>query len=51
MPAIVEAVPHAHLDVWGEGPDLERLRAQAARLGVADQVRFLGVARIAMCPA
>ena len=44
MPDVADAVPEAHLDVWGEGPDLERLRTLSARLGMDGRVRFLGVA-------
>jgi glycosyltransferase involved in cell wall biosynthesis len=35
-------VPGARLDVVGDGPDRERLEAQATELGLADRVRFLG---------
>ncbi len=34
-----------HLTLVGDGPELPRLRAQAASLGVADQVEFLGTRR------
>lgn len=36
------AVPHADLVVIGDGPDRGALEARAARLGVADRVRFEG---------
>jgi len=35
-------VPGAWLWIAGEGPDREKLVAQAARLGISDRVRFLG---------
>jgi glycosyltransferase involved in cell wall biosynthesis len=34
--------PAAYLWIAGEGPDREKLVAQAARLGISDRVRFLG---------
>lgn len=37
-----ERVPDVRLEVVGDGPDRERLRAQAARLGVESAVEFLG---------
>lgn len=35
-------VPSAYLWIAGEGPDREKLVAQAVGLGIADRVRFLG---------
>ena len=35
-------IPHAHLLLAGKGPDEAKLRAQAARLGIAERVHFLG---------
>ncbi len=35
-------LPHAHLLLAGEGPHHANLEARAARLGIADRVRFLG---------
>jgi glycosyltransferase involved in cell wall biosynthesis len=35
-------VPGAYLWIAGEGPDREKLMAQAATLGISDRVRFLG---------
>ena len=50
MPDLLEAVallratrPALTLDVIGDGPDRAALEAQAARLGIADRVRFQGV--------
>jgi glycosyltransferase involved in cell wall biosynthesis len=37
------AVPHAELLLAGDGPLREALAAQAAALGIAERVRFLGV--------
>jgi glycosyltransferase involved in cell wall biosynthesis len=42
MPAVVQRFSAVRLAVLGEGPDETRLKAQAARLGVAQQVDFLG---------
>lgn len=42
MPAVLRAVPEAHLILWGDGSEHEALRAQAQALGVAEQVRFAG---------
>ncbi|QGA83137.1 Glycosyltransferase [Halomicrobium sp. LC1Hm] len=39
---VVEAFPNVHLDVFGEGPEEQALREQAASLGVADNVTFHG---------
>ncbi|MCW5652271.1 glycosyltransferase family 4 protein [Hydrogenophaga sp.] len=36
-------LPHVQLLVAGAGPELARLQAQAARLGVKERVRFVGV--------
>jgi hypothetical protein len=38
----VAKLPTAYLWIAGEGPDRRKLVAQAARLGIADRVRFLG---------
>jgi glycosyltransferase involved in cell wall biosynthesis len=35
-----QLVPHATLTVVGKGPELEKLQAEAARLGVADAITF-----------
>ncbi len=46
MPRIVAEVPDAQLDLIGDGPEHQRLRAAAAELGVASHVNFLtGVGR------
>ncbi len=42
LPAISRAVPGVKYLVAGSGPDLPRLEALSARLGLQNQVRFLG---------
>jgi glycosyltransferase involved in cell wall biosynthesis len=42
MPAVLARRPHTVLDIIGFGPEAPALREQAARLGIASQVRFLG---------
>jgi glycosyltransferase involved in cell wall biosynthesis len=42
MPAVLARRPQAALDIIGFGPEEPALREQAARLGIASQVRFLG---------
>lgn len=42
MPKIVERFPSVHYVVVGAGEALDECRAQAASLGVAEHVRFLG---------
>src|SRR5215470_2933480 len=42
MPAVVQCFPGVRLAVLGEGPDEIKLKAQAARLGIAEQIDFLG---------
>jgi glycosyltransferase involved in cell wall biosynthesis len=42
MPEVVREVPEAHLTVAGDGPDRAFFEALAARMGVADRVRFAG---------
>jgi asparagine synthase (glutamine-hydrolysing) len=42
LPALAERVPDIAYLVCGDGPDLERLRAKARALGVADRVIFAG---------
>jgi len=41
-PRIVEALPQAHVVIAGDGPLRAELEGEAAALGVADRVRFLG---------
>lgn len=41
-PAVLEAVPAARLWIAGRGDDAERLRGKAGRLGLTENVRFLG---------
>jgi glycosyltransferase involved in cell wall biosynthesis len=40
MVEVVRAVPKAELHVYGRGPELENLKAQASRLGLDEGVRF-----------
>jgi phosphatidyl-myo-inositol dimannoside synthase len=42
LPLIRRQVPEARLRVIGGGPELEALRDQARRLGLADHIRFAG---------
>ena len=42
LPAIIQAHPGAHLTIAGYGPEQPKLEAQAAALGIADRVTFLG---------
>ena len=42
MPAVLEEVPGARLDIVGQGPDRTRLERLAWSLGLAHQVRFHG---------
>ena len=42
MAAVAKAMPNAALIIVGEGRDRARLEAQVGRIGLADQVRFLG---------
>jgi glycosyltransferase involved in cell wall biosynthesis len=41
-PSVLERHPHLQIAIWGEGSELEELRARATRVGVAHAVRFLG---------
>jgi glycosyltransferase involved in cell wall biosynthesis len=41
-PGVLERHPHLKVAIWGEGSELEELRARAARVGVVHAVRFLG---------
>jgi glycosyltransferase involved in cell wall biosynthesis len=41
-PSVLERHPHLQVAIWGEGSELEELRARAARVGVAHAVHFLG---------
>ncbi|MGH8488247.1 MAG: glycosyltransferase [Gammaproteobacteria bacterium] len=45
MPTILKTHPSAFLTVAGFGPEEDERRAQAARLGLHDKVRFLGAVR------
>lgn len=51
MPAILAQRPGALLTVVGAGPEEPSLRAQAARLGIEPQVRFLGAREQTELPA
>jgi phosphatidylinositol alpha-1,6-mannosyltransferase len=42
LPALLREIPHLAYVVVGDGPERERLQAQADRLGIASHVRFLG---------
>jgi glycosyltransferase involved in cell wall biosynthesis len=42
LPAVIERLPGVRLAVLGEGPQEAELKAQAARLGIAQHVDFLG---------
>jgi glycosyltransferase involved in cell wall biosynthesis len=42
MPAVLARRPGAVLDLAGFGPEEQALRTQAERLGISDNVRFLG---------
>ena len=42
VPRVVASHPHAQVAIVGEGPDLDRLEAQARARGVGQVVRFLG---------
>jgi glycosyltransferase involved in cell wall biosynthesis len=42
MPAVVQRFPGVRLSILGEGPDEIKLKAQATRLGIAQQIDFLG---------
>lgn len=42
MPSIRESLPHIRLDVFGDGPDLPRLKARAAELGLDGAVSWHG---------
>jgi glycosyltransferase involved in cell wall biosynthesis len=42
-PGILERYPRAQVAIWGDGPALHDLQAQAAELGVTHAVHFLGL--------
>ena len=42
MPAILELLPEAELWLVGDGPELSHLKRLAEKLGINDQIRFLG---------
>ena len=42
MPQVVQAVPDAHLVLWGDGPERATLEARARELGIAERIRFEG---------
>jgi glycosyltransferase involved in cell wall biosynthesis len=42
MPAVVDAVPDAHLVIVGDGPERASLEAVARELGISDRVAFGG---------
>jgi glycosyltransferase involved in cell wall biosynthesis len=41
-PSMLECHPRLQVAIWGEGSELDELRARAARAGVAHAVQFLG---------
>ena len=41
MPAVIEAIPQAHLAIAGEGEERENLQRMVERLGLASSVQFL----------
>jgi phosphatidylinositol alpha-1,6-mannosyltransferase len=51
LPRVAEAVPAVVYLIVGDGPLREELRALAAELGVAEQVRFAGAAPEELLPA
>ena len=42
MPQVVQAIPEAHLVLWGDGPERGALETRAHELGIADQIKFEG---------
>ncbi|BBH15747.1 LPS biosynthesis rfbu related protein [Nocardioides baekrokdamisoli] len=42
LPAILERVPEAYLDIIGDGDDVALVQAAAGALGVGDRIRWLG---------
>ena len=50
MPTIQLARPGAHLDIWGEGPELPLLQRRVAELGLGSSVAFRGVAPLSAIP-
>ncbi len=42
MPQVVQAIPDAHLVLWGDGPEREAFEARARELGIAERIRFAG---------
>ncbi|HET8701876.1 MAG TPA: glycosyltransferase [Nitrococcus sp.] len=51
MPEVLRRCPSAHLSIAGFGPEAAALKAQARRLGIEDQVRFLGAVTQENLPA
>lgn len=45
LPAVLARVPNVQVFLAGDGPLRPSLAAQAARLGIGDRVRFLGIRR------
>lgn len=42
LPAVLNVIPDAHMDIWGSGSDQERLEGVLAELGLQDAVTFCG---------
>ncbi len=42
FPTVLRSVPHARLEIYGEGPLAERLQALVVELGLEDSVRLMG---------
>src|SRR5262249_41452028 len=42
MPILLPKIPGAHLTILGTGPDMERLKRQAEKLGLNGKIDFLG---------
>ncbi len=48
---VLELHPEYRLEIFGGGPDLEKLTSEAEKLGIADNVRFMGVSKTAITEA
>ncbi len=43
MTSVLARHPQAQLAIGGEGPELQRLQARTARMGIADRIHFFGM--------